>query len=81
MILKIGEEYGEAIEAHFGERGLNPRKGICHSQEDVLNELADVILTAAVAMVGVANGDVSAAKKLFEKRLRYVTERPMSPER
>jgi hypothetical protein len=34
-------------DAFLGVHGLNRRKGICKSQDDLLDELADVIITAA----------------------------------
>lgn len=63
-IMKIGEEVGEAYEAlaevaqangraaaaYIGWRGQNPRKGVTHSTDDLLAELADVVLTALTAM-------------------------------
>ena len=41
------EETGEAAEAFIGLRGFNARKGVCRTREDLLAELADVIITAA----------------------------------
>ena len=55
--------------------GLNSRKGVCHSRDDLLAELADVIITAAVAMTSVAGGDVEEARSHLEQRLTVVTER------
>ena len=60
-LLKLTEEVGEAAEAFIGMRGLNSRKGVCRSCEDLLDELADVIITAAVAMSGVADGSADEA--------------------
>jgi NTP pyrophosphatase (non-canonical NTP hydrolase) len=48
-LLKLTEEVGEVAEAFLGVHGLNKRKGVCRSREDLLDELADVIITAAVA--------------------------------
>ena len=45
-IAKITEEAGEVIEAHIGATGQNPRKGVTHSHETVLEELLDVAVTA-----------------------------------
>jgi hypothetical protein len=42
---------------------------------DLLAELADVIITAAVAMTGVTGGDVEEAQSHLEQRLTVVTER------
>jgi NTP pyrophosphatase (non-canonical NTP hydrolase) len=49
-ISKIAEELGEAIQAFIGVTGQNPRKGIDHIQEEVMNELADTAITAILAM-------------------------------
>ena len=74
-ILKLTEEVGEAAEALIGMRGLNARKGVCRSREDLLDELADVIITAAVAMSAVANGSADEAAGYLEQRLQTVTAR------
>jgi hypothetical protein len=47
-------------EAFLGGHGLNKRKGTCRSRDELLDELADVIITAAVAMGGIT-GDVDEA--------------------
>lgn len=73
-LLKLTEEVGETAEAFMGIHGFNSRKGICRSRDDLLDELADVIITAAVAMSGVT-GDVDEARGHFERRLAAVTER------
>ncbi len=73
-LLKLTEEVGEAAEALIGMRGLNSRKGICRTQDDLLAELADVIITAAVAMSGIA-GDVDEARSHLERRLATVSGR------
>jgi NTP pyrophosphatase (non-canonical NTP hydrolase) len=73
-LLKLTEEVGEVAEAFLGVHGLNKRKGVCRSREDLLDELADVIITAAVAMSGIT-GDVDEACSHFERRLAAVTER------
>ena len=73
-LLKLTEEVGEAAEAFLGVHGLNKRKGVCRSREDLLDELADVIITAAVAMSGIT-GEADEARSHFERRLATVTER------
>ena len=73
-LLKLTEEVGEVAEAFLGVHGLNKRKGVCRSRDDLLDELADVIITAAVAMSGIT-GDVDKARSHFERRLAAVTER------
>lgn len=49
-VLKLQEEAGEAAAAYIGMTGQNPRKGVTHTQTDLLNELADVAVTALCAM-------------------------------
>jgi NTP pyrophosphatase (non-canonical NTP hydrolase) len=44
--VKIGEEYGEVVQAIIGATGANPRKGFTHDLADVNKELLDVALTA-----------------------------------
>ncbi len=73
-LLKLTEEVGEVADAFLGVHGLNRRKGVCRTRDDLLDELADVIITAAVAMGGVT-GDVDEARSRFEQRLATVTDR------
>jgi NTP pyrophosphatase (non-canonical NTP hydrolase) len=49
-ILKLIEEAGEAAAAWIGAAGTNPRKGVTHTRDEVAAELADVALTALVAI-------------------------------
>jgi hypothetical protein len=64
-------------DAFIGMHGLNGRKGICRNRDDLLAELADVIITAAVAMIGIT-GDVDEAQSHLERRLATVTARAPS---
>jgi NTP pyrophosphatase (non-canonical NTP hydrolase) len=73
-LLKLTEEVGEVAEAFLGVHGLNRRKGVCRSRDDLLDELADVIITAAVAMTGIT-GDVDEARSHLGRHLAAVTER------
>jgi NTP pyrophosphatase (non-canonical NTP hydrolase) len=50
QLLKISEEAGEAARAWIGVLGQNPRKGVTHVRTDVAAELADVVMTALVAI-------------------------------
>lgn len=75
LIMKIAEEFGEAVQAHIGVTGQNPRKGVYGTREDVLKELADVIVTAGIAMIAVAHGDPQEAARHLDTRLKVVTER------
>ncbi|WP_181020000.1 MazG-like family protein [Nonomuraea typhae] len=67
-IMKIGEEYGEAVAAYIGMTGQNPRKGVTHTRDDLTTELCDVIVTAMVALASVA-GDADRAGQLIDEHL------------
>lgn len=49
-VAKIAEECGEVVDALIRSTGQNPRKGVSAMQEDVLRELADVVMTGLLAM-------------------------------
>lgn len=49
-ILKLSEEIGEVAQAVIGRNGANKRKGFTHTDEMIAKELADVIITAMVAL-------------------------------
>ncbi len=74
-LLKLTEEVGEVAEAFIGLKGLNPRKGVCRSRDDLLAELADVIITAAVAMAGLTEGNIGEAREHVERRLGAIMAR------
>lgn len=46
----LGMGYGRVTEAYIGMVGQNPRKGVTHNMDDVLAELADVVVTALSAI-------------------------------
>ena len=60
-------------------RGLNGRKGLCRTHEDFLDDLADVIITAAVAMSAVVDGGADEAAGYLERPLEVVTARAVAP--
>ena len=49
-VMKIGEEFGEAVAAYIGMTGQNPRKGYTHTKSDLYEELCDIAITALVAL-------------------------------
>src|SRR5260370_25690844 len=49
-ISKLSEELGDAVNAFVGTTGQNPRKGLTHDMDDVLEELADTAMTATYAI-------------------------------
>jgi NTP pyrophosphatase (non-canonical NTP hydrolase) len=73
-VLKLAEETGEAAAALIGMHGWNSRKGVCATQDDLLAELSDVIITAGVAMAGIT-GDTGQAAQAFRHRLETVLTR------
>lgn len=75
LILKITEESGEVAEAYIGMRGQNPRKGVCATRDDVQTELADVVITTAIAMIALADGNPDVARAHLHRRLADVIDR------
>lgn len=73
-LLKLTEEIGEVANAFIGVNGLNRRKGVYATEGELLNELADVMLTAAVAMTGLT-GDARLAGEVFRRQLAKVVAR------
>jgi len=49
-LIKLSEEVGEVMQAYIGVVGANKRKGVTHEADDVAKELADVVVTAMVAL-------------------------------
>ena len=74
QLLKMAEEVGEAAEAYLGMTGLNRRKGVSHTREDLVGEVSDVIITASVAIVRLT-GSPSGARAAFESHLASVVGR------
>ena len=73
-LLKVGEEYGEAISAWIGLQGQNPRKGVPADLDHVQGELCDVILAAAVALLSIT-GDTTSAVNVLARRADDVLDR------
>ena len=70
-VLKVTEEAGEAAEAYIGVSGLNPRKGVTHSTDELADELADVALTALVALGAFTADPIQR----LTRRVHFVAER------
>lgn len=70
-VLKIQEEAGEVAQGVIGFVGANKRKGITHDVEDVAKELADVVITAMVAL----HDWVPSPEQYMKERLQVLTER------
>jgi NTP pyrophosphatase (non-canonical NTP hydrolase) len=74
QLLKLAEEVGEVAEAYLGMTGLNPRKGVNRTRDDLMGEVGDVIITASVALVLLAGGP-EAARDTFGAHLDGVLVR------
>jgi NTP pyrophosphatase (non-canonical NTP hydrolase) len=80
-ILKLTEESGEAAAAWIGLVGTNPRKGITHTREDVAAELADVAITALVAIESLGLDAREALNACADKVRHRLAQNPTSAER
>lgn len=73
-VLKLVEEAGEAAAAYIGMVGQNPRKGVTHNLVNLLEELADVAITAMCAMQHFTH-DIDGTRQLIEEKLENAVER------
>lgn len=73
-VLKIIEEAGEAAAAYIGMTGQNPRKGVTHTETDLLAELADVAVTALCAMQHFT-GSASRTELLIIRKVKHIMGR------
>ncbi len=73
-IMKLSEEIGEVVGAYIGMVGQNPRKGVTHTLDDVLNELADVAGTALCA-IQYFTRDATATRGIVMSSLARVMDR------
>ena len=78
-VLKLVEEAGEAAAAYIGMVGQNPRKGVTHSLDDLLSELADVALTALCAMQHFTQDQAATRAVLVGKVQRIITRSNIRP--
>ncbi|MFC4072755.1 MazG-like family protein [Actinoplanes subglobosus] len=74
-IMKVTEEAGEATQAWIGVLGQNPRKGVTHTTDDVVNELADVVFTALVAIASLGADPRQAIHDVVSKADGYLPGR------
>jgi NTP pyrophosphatase (non-canonical NTP hydrolase) len=70
-IVKVMEEAGEAAAAIIGMTGQNPRKGIAATREELLSELADVIIAALVAAGSVGADPLQPTAEYLRGRLSF----------
>ncbi|MGW0947854.1 MazG-like family protein [Streptomyces sp. NPDC002623] len=79
QVLKIAEETGEAAQAVIGARGTNPRKGTA-PWDDVHAEVADVAITALVALARMRPDDAAEYldRHLAAKSAKFLPSGPAS---
>lgn len=70
-IVKLNEEVGEVSQALIGFTGMNARKGTTHDEEQVAKELADVVITAMVAL----HDWVPSPEMFMKERLQVLLNR------
>jgi hypothetical protein len=74
-VMKIGEEYGEAVAAYIGMTGQNPRKGVTHTRADLCSELADVAITALCAIAHFNGGNPVLTGEILNEKIQSVLGR------
>ncbi|MGW3351717.1 MazG-like family protein [Nonomuraea rubra] len=79
-LMKIGEEYGEAVAAYIGLTGQNPRKGVTHTHDDLAGELCDIVITALVALAS-HTGTAATAEATMRRHLERRAPPPGRPHR
>ena len=75
-ISKVIEELGEAVSAMIGATGQNPRKGRTHDQDDMLYELADVVMTGILAIQHFTK-DTHDTREILMRKQNYIYRRMM----
>jgi hypothetical protein len=71
---KIGNEFGEALQALEGCTGENPRKGVFDTIEHLSDELLDVAITALGAWEHI-NGNRGCSVEALRRKVEVVAER------
>lgn len=65
--MKTSEEVGEVFEAISGTLGENPRKGVTHTEDDIIEELLDVALAALGAIEHMTGNEGWSEQLLYDK--------------
>ncbi|MGN6324511.1 MazG-like family protein [Pseudolysinimonas sp.] len=73
-LIKVGEEFGESVDAIIGYTGANPRKGYYADVEKVIREQLDVALTA-LGNVERLTGNRGDSLALLNEHIEYVATR------
>ena len=75
----VAEEVGEAISAHIGATGQNPRKGVVGSTDDVIRELLDVAVAALAAVEHLDDNRGRSVKLLEDHVLGLIVRAALKP--
>jgi hypothetical protein len=78
-ISKVIEELGEAVAAMIGATGQNPRKGVTHHKDDILNELMDVVMTGILAVQHFTK-DTNMTRDILRRKQDFIYRRMMNLE-
>lgn len=73
-VAKVSEEGGEVVAALIGATGQNPRKGVTHTMDDVVEELLDVVVTGLAAVEHIT-GNTGRSLHLLDFKLQRLAER------
>jgi NTP pyrophosphatase (non-canonical NTP hydrolase) len=73
-ISKVIEELGEAVSAMIGYTGQNPRKGITHNEKDMVYELADVAMTAILAIQHFTK-ETATTRDILKRKQEFIYRR------
>ncbi len=75
-LLAVMEEVGEVSKAYRGMKGQNPRKGVTHTREDLMDELVDVAVGALVTL----HSFTDVPRAVFETKLAKIRARTQALE-
>lgn len=70
--IQIG--YGRVVSKYLGATGQNPRKGVTHTMDDVLDELADIAGTALSAIQHFT-GNIDETREILIRKFVYMAGR------
>lgn len=70
---KVAAEAGEVIDALDGYFGENPRKGVTHTMDDLIEELLDTAVAALGAVEHLTGNDGQSFDLLHAKILKVLT--------
>lgn len=79
-LAKIGEEFGEVVDAYIALTGQNPRKAQTVDIAELMGELSDVVFTAMLAMLHFTKDPATVGRYLVDGQ-RKLSRRMMEDKR